>query len=395
MFRPRTTLLLALLTLAPPALGAVYTPKLDTVVLERLTFRPQSDADRELSALRRQLAAQPNNAPLAAQVAQSLLERGRAEADPRYTGRAQAALQPWWTLEKLPTPIRVLRATIRQNLHLFPQAQKDLDAAVLEDPRNPQAWVTKATVLSVTGRLEEAKRSCLPLLSLSGDLVALSCLSGVSSRNGQALQSARALESVLKRESSAPAALRLWAWSTVAEAYERAGRPLEAEKAYLAGLQLDPTDAYLLAAYADFLLEQNRAQQVISRLEPLRRIDALLLRLALAEKVLGHPNLKRDLDELEARFDAARARGDTVHRREQALYTLKLLERPTDALQLAQQNFAVQKEPLDVSVLLESALAAGQPNAATEAVVLERVYEGSRRRKRSWMLARYTQDSVV
>jgi hypothetical protein len=57
-----------------------------------------------------------------------------------------------------------------------------------------------------------------------------------------------------------------------------------------------------------------------------------------------------------------------VHLREEARFALHLLNAPAAALKLAQENWQVQKEPADVRVLLESALAAGDA-AAVGAVV--------------------------
>jgi hypothetical protein len=56
-----------------------------------------------------------------------------------------------------------------------------------------------------------------------------------------------------------------------------------------------------------------------------------------------------------------------VHLREEARFTLHLLAAPEAALELALGNWQVQKEPADVRVLLESALAAHNPEA-TDAV---------------------------
>ena len=55
---------------------------------------------------------------------------------------------------------------------------------------------------------------------------------------------------------------------------------------------------------------------------------------------------------------ASRARGDTVHQREEARYALALNGDAAMALELARRNFAVQREPADVRVLVEAALAA-------------------------------------
>jgi hypothetical protein len=50
--------------------------------------------------------------------------------------------------------------------------------------------------------------------------------------------------------------------------------------------------------------------------------------------------------------------------REEARFTLALLRDPQQALQHAQANWKVQREPADARILLESALAAGNREAA-------------------------------
>ena len=74
--------------------------------------------------------------------------------------------------------------------------------------------------------------------------------------------------------------------------------------------------------------------------------------------------------ELGARFDAARLRGDTTHRKEESRYVRSLTgpSRAVTALKLAIENFAEQREPADARILLEAAIAAKQPAAAEPAL---------------------------
>jgi len=74
-------------------------------------------------------------------------------------------------------------------------------------------------------------------------------------------------------------------------------------------------------------------------------------------------------DELGRRFAASRARGDRVHLREEARYTLIFKNAPAEALELATENWRVQKEPLDARIALEAALAAQQPKAASDVLI--------------------------
>jgi hypothetical protein len=91
----------------------------------------------------------------------------------------------------------------------------------------------------------------------------------------------------------------------------------------------------------------------------------LLLRLTLAEQALHLPVVKDHTAILAARFAASRDRGTRIHLREEARFTLALLADPQRAIGLAQTNWAIQKEPWDARLLLESALAAGNRDAAT------------------------------
>src|SRR4029077_19086041 len=93
------------------------------------------------------------------------------------------------------------------------------------------------------------------------------------------------------------------------------------------------------------------------------RVDALLLRLALAQKALHRPDADATVATLRARFAASRARGDVGHRREEARFQLALNGDAQAALRLARENWNVQREPADLRVLAEAAAATGDPGA--------------------------------
>jgi len=99
--------------------------------------------------------------------------------------------------------------------------------------------------------------------------------------------------------------------------------------------------------------------RVLGLLRDQTRADPLLLRYALALQAQHSKELAAQVEQLRDRVSASRLRGDRVHLREEARFTLHLLNAPTAALKLAQENWQVQKEPADVRILLEAALAAG------------------------------------
>src|SRR5262249_26306266 len=131
-----------------------------------------------------------------------------------------------------------------------------------------------------------------------------------------------------------------------------------AEAYFRDALALDGTDPYLLAAWSDFLIAQDRPREVLELLRGARRSDPLLLRCALAEKALGLAAWRASAAELAARIAASRLRGDRVHLREEARYALELAGDVRGALALARENWQVQKEPADLLILAASAVAA-------------------------------------
>ena len=90
----------------------------------------------------------------------------------------------------------------------------------------------------------------------------------------------------------------------------------------------------------------------------------MLLRLALAQRAADDDKWHDSRDILWARFAAAKLRNDRVHLREEARFTLHLLDQPQTALALAQENWAIQKEPADARLVLDAAKLANDPRAA-------------------------------
>jgi tetratricopeptide (TPR) repeat protein len=353
------------LTLSAPSMtsGEPFLPQQDGQVLERLTVKAADPVAREIRALRASLGGDPQNIGVAVSLATRLIEQARSEGDPRFLGQAQAILTPWLSQATPPPSALLLRATIRQNAHEFDLALGDLDAVLRMQPANAQAWLTKASIFQVQGRYEEARRACHPLFRLTSRHVPLTCLGDIASLTGQADKSRELLTSNLDRPGISIRE-RLWILTILAEMAARTGDAQTAEKYFTDARSLGAKDQYLLGAYADFLLDQGRAREVVTLLQRETRADGLLLRLTLAEQALHLPASKDHTATLAARFAASRERGTNVHVREEARFTLALLRDSHTALTLAQANWAVQKEPWDARLLLESALAVGSRDAA-------------------------------
>jgi hypothetical protein len=305
-----------------------------------------------------------NNLNLALHVAKLNIRRARTESDPRYLGQAEAALAPWLSESRPPVTVLVLRANIRQSLHQFGSARADLEQVVAREPGNAQAWLTLATVAQVTGDIATARASCSKLTTLIAPPVHAACVAAIDGNSGRAKDAAASLARSLQLSPGINRDVRAWIVTLQAELAERTGQNLAAEKFYRQALALDKRDAYTVAAYADYLLDQNRASEVLRLIPTETDTDILLLRRVIAATSLKRADASAMADKLAARYDVARARGDQLHLREEARFLLHVRHQPAEALNLATRNWRVQKEPADLRILLEAANAAKQRTEA-------------------------------
>ena len=371
----------AVALLAQAATAAPHLPARDDQVVEHVPARLGDPRVRELESLRAAWRADPNDVTLAVRLARRYFDRAGAEGDPRYVGYAQAALAPWWTQPAPPTAVRVQRAVLRQYGHQFNEALADLEATAQAEPENAEAWAWLAAIHMVRADYGDVVRACARLAPLTTALLGTGCRASVDSLTGQAEAAARALSAALQAAPAAEADERLWALTRLAEITERRGDFAVAERAFREALGLGVADVYLQAAYADFLLDRGRPAEVLALLKDGSRADVLLLRLALAAKAAKDPRSEGWTRELAARFDAARARGDRTHEKEEARFALALLGDTARALTLARSNYAVQREPADARILLEAGVAARQPEAAAPV--------------RDWMAAHHVESTVL
>ena len=341
------------------AAAAPFVPARDSDVLESLPERAEPGLAR-LRPLRAAATAQPSDLRAVAPFARAAIEAARALGDPRYLGQAQAALAPWWNDPDAPAIALLLRATIRQSLHDFDGAIADLDRLIARQPRDLQARLTRATVLTVVGRHRDALADCDALASSAPSLVAVICRASPDSQVGRAGLAFLRLREALEAQPDAEPALAVWGWTLAGEIAARRGDSAAAEAAFRRALALVPRDSYLLAAYSDFLIEAARAPEVVALLASNTQHDALLLRLVIAASGDASERARHAAwkAELAARADAARRRGDGVHRREEALIALAIDNDPARAVALAGANFDVQRGPADARVLAAAGRAA-------------------------------------
>lgn len=289
----------------------------------------------------------------AAAAKQLIVASRKSGGDPRLLGRAQAVLAPWWAEASVPPSVRLMRATLKQSQHDFEGALADLDVLVKEDPTDAQAWLTRATVLQVLARYDEAMQSCGALVPLVSEETAAVCRAPLLALTGRSEEAVQAIA-----QFNAP-----WALSVKGELLRWRGDEAGAQVALKQALSADPDDSYTRLLLAESLRASGKGKEVAAVFAGRQLNDAELLSLVLTQG--GETEEKNELAE---RVKASRARGETLHRREEARYALLVEGDVATALELAVKNWKVQREFADAQVLLEAAKAAGDEKAAAPAV---------------------------
>ncbi|CAN5450353.1 hypothetical protein BH11PSE7_BH11PSE7_14160 [soil metagenome] len=316
-------------------------------------IKPTADSD-VIETLPARIRSSGNTPEGAAAAAREWIKLSRQEADPRYLGRAQAVLGPWWDKPDAPPELAILQATVQQSRHEFAAARKTLLATLKRDPSQAQGWLTLATLEHLSGQYTAAAAACEQVARNGAALYAAACQLETLSLQGRLDEARQGYEALIQR--APDVGTRAWLLSLLAESEERAGRDTEAARAYQASLVAGP-DGYTALAYADMLLRTSRPQDALKTLEKQPASDATLLRQAYARKLLGDAKWKPMAAELHERFAALDARGEdkAPHARERALGALWLDGNAAAASQFAQLNLGLQKEPMDWWLALHTA----------------------------------------
>jgi tetratricopeptide (TPR) repeat protein len=331
------------------------------------------------------------------------IAQGRSSGDPRFFGYAEAALARWDTDPDAPARARVLRAAVRSARHDFAGALADLDLALRRDPRDAQAWLSRATLNVLRADYASATAGCDRLAAIRAASAHTMCRALVDAVAGNARGAqaalmrfpARALranqidaEPVLSLDplkssrgatmfgsssstEGLPPAERVWTSTLLGEIAAMLGDGARALTHFRHALVEGARDPYLAAAYADLLLDLGRVDEASALLAawPAPRPDAVELRLAIASaRGSTHESARLAVTEMRARLARARARNEGAHAREEARFALEVEGDARAALRFASKNWESQREPADARVLLEAAFVAGDAGAAKPAL---------------------------
>lgn len=394
----RRTGSLLLMAACTTALAAPHLPQNDAVILETLPIRASDPAARELRALRAAHAAAPDNREIAIKLARRYFDLAGAEGDPRYVGYAEAAIRPWAAdASKANPPLDALliRALIRQYRHEFDAALADLAAVVAAAPDNTEALQWQFALHLVQADYAAARERCARLAPLTTALAATACTAVVEGINGQSRSAYARLSKAMAERPGGDPGYRQWVMTRLAEMALRSGDKAQAERHFRQAIATGISDGFVLAAYADLLLDEQRHAEVVTLLKDRVASDILLLRLALARNALRAPQAVAHKQALADRFAAAALRGDKLHQQEESRFELQLNGNAAKALALALENWKLQREPRDARVIMEAALARGDAAAAKPALdwMARTGYEEPRYRELVQLLGRLAGNS--
>jgi tetratricopeptide (TPR) repeat protein len=346
-----------------PAVAAqsyrTYAPKDPKQVVAQVPPRDPREV-----AMRRALREAPARVDLAVQLARIDIQRSRSLSDPRYLGRAQATLARWYDLPQPPPDVLLLRATIRQSLHDFPGARVDLDHLIAERPQDAQAQLTRAVVATITADYAAARESCARVAELADALIAATCIAPVDALTGHLTDATNRLTQAVAGAANEPPLLRTFAITALAELAIMRGDYATAETLFREVITIDPDDAYARAGLADVLMWTGKPTEASALLAGRESIDNLLVRRAIAEHLAAGPEAAKWTKAMRDRIAAAAERGDRIHMREEARFTLEVEGDAPRALSIALDDWAVQKELADARLVAATAMAASRPEAA-------------------------------
>ena len=216
--RPAPCVFAAITMLAPaPAFPAPYWPSDDATALA--TIAPSgAPMQAEFRARQKALAANPADLDGALKVARLAICDGRASADPRRYGQAQAALSPWWSMDDAPVEVRVLRAVIRQALHDFKAAETDSRRHTGHGPKEPSGAPDAGLRPQDNWRIRRSQGR-LPAMPALGWRHRCSRLyfAGIEALTGSAAPALQRLTQAMALDGKATLEVRRWAQAVAAE----------------------------------------------------------------------------------------------------------------------------------------------------------------------------------
>lgn len=324
--------------------------------------------DPELAQLRRvqaYLMSRDDDLRTTVWAVQRFINKGKRESEPRYLGMAEAIIENWLSKYDAHPAVLLAKADILQYRHQFDDALVLLSEIPNAGVEGAAALLMRANLFQLKGDYDATRAECGRLareLSFMSDI----CKLHIESFSGEIEPSQRKLEALIA-QLELPTEIRVWAVGKLADMSNRRGKPQEALE-YLQKIKPEQASGALRAQMFDLLLLLERPNAVLQMIDIGEKSEGLQLRRLRALKMTGE-NWRGPISQnLLGRISRPATDASNPHARELAYYHHYLTGDVEAAFEAATENWNLQREPIDIRLLFETAHRARKLETITDAI---------------------------
>ncbi|ASM52119.1 hypothetical protein PESP_b0579 [Pseudoalteromonas espejiana DSM 9414] len=246
-----------------------------------------------------------------------------------------------------------LYARVLQKEHQFTHAIEVANTVIEKDPNHINTHLLLANMLMTQGKFEQAKRHCVSLIGAASVVTATTCVLDIQSQQGQLQQSYQSLLDITQNKT-----ISLTTKQVLSEMAFRLNK-LSAALEHINSIDLSKAPVSLIVLWADIQLSQNNPEQVLNTLSQFSNFqsqleDAVLLRLAIAEKRSTHKGNKQWQTRMQQRVNLREQRQDTFHANDLANYYIHVQVDKAKAQYWANINWQQAKMSTDQHLLRQA-----------------------------------------
>jgi hypothetical protein len=267
----------------------------------------------------------------------------------RYQGVLKNRLTALYKQE--PTAqIGYLYARVLQKEHQFTRAIEVANTVIEKHPSHVNTHLLLANMLMTQGKFEQAKQHCVSLIGAASVITVTTCVLDIQSQQGQLQQSYQSLLDITQNKK-----ISLTTKQVLSEMAFRLNKLTEALE-HINSIDLSKAPVSLIVLWADIQLSQNNPEQVLNTLSQFSNLksqleDAVLLRLAIAEKRSTHKVSDQWQTRMQQRVNLREQRQDTFHANDLANYYIHVQVDKAKAQYWANINWQQAKMSTDQHLL--------------------------------------------
>ncbi len=217
----------------------------------------------------------------------------------------------------------------------------------------------------VQARLDQAQKTCDQIGLRFGQAEQQSCQAVLHQRAGRPKEAIALLNALATHPDHQGPRAREWIAFHRGEAHRVAGDQAQALKSWRSHMkQAEQQPHGMLVATVELLNDLGRHEDAWQLNLQRSRSDALLVQAIRSARGLQRPEADALVEEFKQRLYHQQQRGDVMNERPVIVFQLDVLNRPDQALALAQSAWATQREPADAVLYARAAILQKDRSAA-------------------------------